>query len=124
MKITKYERIDKGAWLSTVSIRIDAWGMNIHGIKCIHKKDGSKFVTLPSKAVQRSDGNWDSHPYIELDAGDRFREALLKLIEEYELANPPVTVHQQTVANDRVAMFDMPQSMPSSHDMGAEGLPF
>lgn len=123
MKITKYERVDKGAWLSTVSIRIDQWGMNIHGIKCIQKKDGGRFVTLPSKAVPRDDGKWDSFPYIELDAGDRFRDSLLKLITEYELANPPVTVQQQTVANDRVAMFDMPQSMPSV-DMGAEGLPF
>ena len=130
MKITKYERINKGAWLSTVSVRIDVWGMNIHGIKCIQKKDGGKFVTLPSKAVQRDGGGWDSYPYIELDAGDRFRDSLLKLIEAYELAHPELvaaTVVQQSVANDRVAMFDVPeltQSQINAYQSESNALPF
>ena len=94
IEITKFRKFEKNTLIGFFTVRLSNIGLEIRDCS-LHRKDGKKWIGLPSKPYKDSDGN-EKYSYIvkfyEKDKWDTFQKAVLQELDKYlskEIENTP-----------------------------------
>lgn len=101
MKISDYKPFQRGALCAFFTVELPS-GMLVHEVK-LFSKEGRRWVGLPSREFVGRDGTKSYAPVLEFtnrEASDRFREGILRAIDEQRLATQPAPAKAQIPSND------------------------
>jgi hypothetical protein len=84
IEIERFKRLDRGHLVGVADIIIPEWRLKIQGVG-IFNKNGAKWVNLPQKTYQGTDGGTkyaDTLQWTDNAVASRFRDAVLEALEQ------------------------------------------